>query len=232
VAKHSARADDGLSASLRGFYAILDRDDPALAEELVSPDGAGARILQIRLKPASSSAILAAARAALPICRRHGALLIINDRLDLALAAGADGVHLGQDDPPISAFRSLEESGRSVIGVIRGLEESGRFVIGVSTHDEGQVRAAVAAGADYLGFGPVFATGTKVNPDPVQGIRGLERAVAAAGGVPIVAIGGISLENVAAVWAAGAAGACAIAAVNGAADPGRAGRAIGAPWSR
>jgi thiamine-phosphate pyrophosphorylase len=217
LGNHSARGDDGLSGALRGFYAILDRDDPALAETLVSPDGAGARILQIRLKPASSAAILAAARAALPICRRHGALLIVNDRLDLALAAGADGVHLGQDDVPISA--------------IRGLGEPGRFVIGVSTHDEAQVREAVAAGADYLGFGPVFETGTKANPDPVQGIGGLRRAVAVAGRVPVVAIGGISPENVGAVRAAGAAAACAIAAVTGAPDPAYAGRLIGAPWA-
>ena len=216
MAKHSARGDARLSACLRGFYAILDRDDPGLAEQLVSPAGAGARILQIRMKPASAAAILAAARAALPICRRHGALLIVNDRADLALAAGADGVHLGQTDLPIDAVRSLGDCAS--------------FVIGVSTHDEDQVRAALAAGADYLGFGPVFETLTKLNPDPVQGIQGLARAVALAGSTPVVAIGGITAGNAPAVRAAGAAAACAIAAVNRARDPGRAGREIGAPW--
>lgn len=105
------------------------------------------------------------------------------------------------------------------------------MIIGISTHDLRQVAAAVAGGADYLGFGPVFETGTKVNPDPVQGIQGLEAAVRAAGGVPVVAIGGIAPGNVAAVRAAGAAAACAIGAVNRAADPGRAGREIGAPWA-
>lgn len=213
MAKHSARSDDGLSAALRGFYAILDRDDPALAEVLVSPSGAGARILQIRMKPASSAATLAAARRALPICRRHGALLIVNDRVDLALAAGADGVHLGQDDLPLERARLTTN-----------------LIVGVSTHDLGQVTAAVAAGADYLGFGPVFETGTKLNPDPVKGIQGLTRAVIVAGAMPVVAIGGIAPENVAAVRSAGAAAACAISAVNRASDPGRAGREIGAPW--
>jgi thiamine-phosphate pyrophosphorylase len=94
------------------------------------------------------------------------------------------------------------------------------------------VREAVAAGADYLGFGPVFETATKENPDPVQGIQGLARAVAIAGSVPVVAIGGIAPDNVAAVRAAGAAAACSIGAVNRAVDPGAAGRAIGAPWGR
>lgn len=214
MAKHSARSDGRLSAALRGFYAILDRDDPSLAEQLVSPAGAGARILQVRMKPATSAAILAAALRALPICRRHGALLIVNDRLDLALAAGADGVHLGQDDLSLTS-----------------LGDCARIVIGVSTHNDAQVREALAAGADYLGFGPVFETATKENPDPVQGIQGLARAVAIAGEVPVVAIGGIAPENVAAVRAAGAVAACAIGAVNRAADPGRAGRSIGAPWA-
>jgi thiamine-phosphate pyrophosphorylase len=164
-----------LSQRLRGFYAILDRDDPELADLLIRA-GAG-----------------------------------VNDRLDVALAVGADAVHLGQDDLPLADARRVAQ---------------GRLLIGVSTHDEAQVRAAVAGGADYLGFGPVYATGTKENPDPVQGTAGLARAVAAAGGVPIVAIGGITVERAAEVAAAGATAACAIAAVNGAKDPEAAGRAI------
>ena len=193
---------------MRGFYAVLDRDDPELAEVLLA---AGACALQVRMKRAGAAEVAAAARGALAIARRHGALLVVNDRLDVALAIGADAVHLGQDDLPLDVARRIA---------------GGRLLIGVSTHDEAQVRAAVAGGADYLGFGPVFATGTKENPDPVQGTDGLRRAVAAAGRVPVVAIGGITALRAAEVAAVGATAACAIAAVNGAKDPGAAGRAI------
>lgn len=187
---------------------MLDRDDPHLAEQLVSC----ASVLQVRIKPGSARDILAAARRAREITRRAGALLIVNDRVDLALAADADGVHLGQDDLPLEAARRVAP----------------RLIIGISTHDVAQVRAA--RGASYLGFGPVYATTTKLNPDPVQGIQGLRAAVEAAEGVPVVAIGGITPANVTEVAAAGAAAACAISAVNGAPDVVGAARAIAAPW--
>lgn len=205
MAEHSAPPDRRLS----GFYAVLDRDDPGLAAQLLSV----ARVLQVRIKPGSARDVLAAARRARELTRRAGALLIVNDRVDLALAAGADGVHLGQDDLPLAAARRI----------FPGL-------IGISTHDEAQVRAAVAAGADYLGFGPVFTTTTKENPDAVQGTTGLRRAVALAGAVPVVAIGGITPENVGDVAATGAAAACAIAAVNRAPDVAAAAHRIAAPW--
>ncbi|HTM20429.1 MAG TPA: thiamine phosphate synthase, partial [Kofleriaceae bacterium] len=157
----------------------------------------------------------AAARMARAVTSRHGARLVIDDRIDVALAVGADGVHLGQTDVPLADARRI----------------AGRLLIGISTHDVDQVRAAVAGGADYLGFGPVYATASKVNPDPVQGIAGLRAAVAAAGAVPIVAIGGITVERAAEVAATGAAAACVIAAVNRAADPAAAGRAIAAAFT-
>lgn len=205
-------------AHLRGFYAILDRDDEALARTLVDPAGAGARVLQVRIKPAGARAVLAAARMARRVTRDAGAMLVVNDRLDLALAVEADGVHLGQDDLSIADARVVL-AGRPL-------------AIGVSTHDLAQVRAALAAGADYLGFGPVFATGTKANPDPVVGLAGLAAAAAAAraAGVPLVAIGGITVAHGAAVFAAGADAACAIAAVNSSPDPATAGRTLGAHW--
>jgi thiamine-phosphate diphosphorylase len=199
----------GSISQVRGFYAVLDRDDPALAEMLVA--GAGARVLQVRMKRASAADLVAASVRAREIARRYGALLVVNDRLDVALAVGADAVHLGQDDLPLADARWIA---------------AGRLLIGVSTHDEAQVRAAVAGGADYLGFGPVYATGTKENPDPVQGVAGLRVAVAAAGGIPIVAIGGVTPARAGEIAAAGAAAACAIAAVNGADDPAHAGRTI------
>jgi thiamine-phosphate pyrophosphorylase len=192
-----------------GFYAVLDRDDEQLARTLVS----AARVLQIRIKPGSAAEILRVARMARPICTDAGAMLVVNDRVDLALAAGADGVHLGQRDLPIAEARRLAP----------------RLVIGVSTHDVGQVERAVAAGADYLGFGPIFATRTKENPDPVQGIAGLRAAVAAARGTPIVAIGGIEPASAREVYAAGASAICAIRAVNHAADVGAAARAFAVP---
>ena len=188
-----------LAARLRGFYAILDRDDAQLARDLVGPGGA--RVLQIRIKPGDARTHLAIARMARPICDAAGALLIVNDRIDVALAARADGVHLGQTDLPLADARRIAP----------------KLIIGISTHDVAQV--AAAAGADYLGFGPVFATRTKVNPDPVQGIAGLRLAVAAAHGTPIVAIGGIDPHAVSDIYGAGATAICAIKSVNESEDP-------------
>jgi len=146
---------------IRGFYAVLDRDDKALAEALVGT----ARVLQVRIKPRTGRAdpaeVVRIARMARRVCDAAGAALIVNDRIDIALAAGADGVHLGQADLPIDAARRISRD----------------LWIGISTHDLAQVRAACEAGADYLGFGPVFTTATKANPDPVQGIAGLRAAV-------------------------------------------------------
>lgn len=210
----------GLSR-LRGYYAILDRDDEALCRTLVTPaarGGAGATVLQVRLKPASTREVLAAARMARRVTAAAGALLVVNDRLDVALAVGADGVHLGQDDLPLT-------DACAALGAARP-----RMLVGISTHELTQVAAAVRGGADYLGFGPVFATATKANPDPVVGLDGLAAAVRAAAPVPVVAIGGITVDQAAALARAGAAAACAIAAVNQALDPARAGQALGAPW--
>lgn len=209
-----------LAARVRGFYAILDRDDEVLARTLVDPAGAGATVVQVRLKPASARSVLAAARMARRVTHEVGAMLVINDRLDLALAVGADGVHLGQDDLTLEAARAVVASSGC------------KLAIGVSTHDLAQVRAALAEGADYLGFGPVFATATKANPDPQVGLEGLASAsaLALAAGVPLIAIGGIGLAHAAAIAATGAAGLCAIGAVNGSDDPAAAGRALGAPW--
>jgi thiamine-phosphate diphosphorylase len=189
--------------SIRGFYAVLDRDDEALAHALVSE----ARVLQVRCKPRGSRCdtadVLRVAQMARRVCDDAGAALIVNDRIDIALAVDADGVHLGQTDLPIDVARKI----------------SGDLWIGVSTHNVEQVRAAVAAGADYLGFGPIFATQTKENPDPEQGFDGLEQALAAAEGHPIVAIGGITADDVAALYRTGVPAICAISAVNDARDP-------------
>lgn len=195
---------------LRGFYAVLDRDDEALARLLARH----ACCLQVRLKPRGkridTDELVRVARMARRVCDDAGIPLVVNDRVDVALIAGADGVHLGQTDLPIADARKLAGD---------------RLVIGVSTHDLDQVRIACAAGADYLGFGPVFATSTKENPDAVQGIDGLRAAVASCT-VPIVAIGGITTGQAAAVFATGAAAICAISAVNEAPDRELAARAF------
>jgi thiamine-phosphate pyrophosphorylase len=198
-----------VSAAVAGFYAVLDRDDEDLARALLSV----ARVLQLRIKPETpvpAGELVRIARRARRWCDEGGAALIVNDRIDVALAAGADGVHLGQTDLPLAEARRI----------------AGSLWIGVSTHDVDQVRAACAGGADYLGFGPVFATKTKRNPDPVQGLSGLRAAVAEARGIPVVAIGGITPGDAAAVYATGAAAICAISAVNDAADVTTAARAM------
>jgi thiamine-phosphate diphosphorylase len=198
---------------LHGFYAICDL--PATADAAGARDLAGrllrggARALQLRMKRGPAGTVLECARAVLPLCRAAGVPFIVNDRLDVALGAGADGVHLGQADLPLGAARRLAPG----------------LLVGVSTHDLEQLRVAAAGGADYLGFGPVFATATKQNPDPLVGLDGL-RAACAAVRVPVVAIGGITAATAGAVIAAGAAAVAVIGAVVGAADVERAAREV------
>jgi thiamine-phosphate pyrophosphorylase len=204
--------------TLRGLYGMVDlptsewsvdHANAALALAGALADG-GARIVQLRIKGADAVAQLALARVLAPWCRARGVTFIVNDRVDVAIAGGADGVHLGQDDLPLAAARALAPAG---------------FVIGVSTHDEAQARAAIAGGADYLGFGPCFVTKSKRNPDPVVGCEQLARVCSFAT-IPVVAIGGIDLDTVGQVVRAGASAAAIIRAVNGAADVRAAARAV------
>jgi thiamine-phosphate pyrophosphorylase len=153
---------------------------------------AGARILQLRLKDISSRELLSTSRAIVSLCIARGALMIVNDRVDVAMLAGAHGVHLGQEDlPPETARRVAPKN----------------LIIGVSTHNVAQAVEAEIGGADYIGFGPIYPGGLKNNPTG----KGLEklRAVRAAIRIPVVAIGGITITTVPEVLAAGAA-ACAI----------------------
>lgn len=197
-------------AKLRGFYAVVDREDAKLADALLS----AANVLQVRLKGRPRGDLLAVARWARGVTTARGALLVVNDDLEVALEVGADAVHLGQDDLPLAEARRLAPS----------------LLVGVSTHSLDQVAAAVAGGADYLGFGPVFGTVTKANPDPTVGLDGLAAAVRAAGATPIVAIGGVTPARAAAVAATGAHAACAISSVNAAHDPVAAAKAIAAAF--
>lgn len=213
--------------NLRGYYAILDVAGPAGA----SPDAAlllarAERLLagrpcmlQVRAKAWGAGPLLTLTRALHPLARAAAVPLCVNDRLDVALAAGAEAVHLGQDDLPLAEARRLAH---------------GRLLIGISTHAPDQVRDALAGGADYLGFGPVFPTATKANPDAVVGVAGL-RAIAplaAASGIPVVAIGGITPAQAGAIMTAGASAAALIGAIEGAPDPAAAARAVNAAFGR
>jgi thiamine-phosphate pyrophosphorylase len=154
-------------------------------------------MIQLRDKTRSLRELLPQACAIRLLCRSHGALFIVNDRLDLALAAEADGAHVGQEDFPAAQARGLLGPGR---------------ILGVSTHSLAQAQAAQATGADYIGFGPIFATGTKNTGYTPRGLEAL-RAIRQAVSLPILAIGGITLENVTAVIAAGATAPAVISAV-------------------
>jgi len=157
----------------------------------------GARLLQLRLKHAPSGELVTIARRLRDLTAAAGARLVVNDRIDVALAAEADGVHLGQDDLPIVAARAL-------LGPERW--------IGFSTHSETQLEAASGCGADYLSLGPIFATTSKAKADPVIGPAVL-RAARSRVTEPVVAIGGITAATAREVLDAGADAVSVIAAV-------------------
>lgn len=172
--------------SMRGLYAIVDvgllgarRIDPiAFAGSVLTAEPAA---LQLRAKDATARQTLELLRILAPMCRRIGVPLVANDRVDLAVAAGCDMVHVGQQDLPIDGVRQVAPD----LGV------------GVSTHTPDELDSALSLGPRYVAFGPVFETSTKNNPDPVVGLAGLGAASlrAQSRGVPLVAIGGITLDR-------------------------------------
>jgi thiamine-phosphate pyrophosphorylase len=168
----------------------------------------GAPSIQLRGKDQPAREQVALARALLVETRAAGALLFVNDRLDVALAAGADGVHLGQDDLPVEAARRIVPAA---------------FLVGISAETAELALAAERGGADYVGTGPVYATGSKADAGDAVGC-GRIAEVAAAVRIPVVAIGGIDAANAGAAAAAGAAGVAVISAVMRAPDPERAAR--------
>jgi len=157
----------------------------------------GATAVQLRMKDEPARAIVETARAALAVCRATAVTLIVNDRVDAALAAGADGVHVGQDDLPAAAARALLGPGP---------------LLGVSAATREEAAAAERDGADYLGVGAVYATATKADAGAPVGLARIAE-VRRASTLPLVGIGGITLENAAAVVRAGAAGVAVITAV-------------------
>ena len=186
------------------LYAILDpeqiagRDAGEVLHELME---GGAKLLQLRVKTLAPSDFFDLARRARTETRSYGCKLIINDRVDIALACDADGVHLGQEDLPLAVGRKLV----------------GDKIIGISTHDLDQAREAEKNGADYIGFGPMFGTSTKDTGYSARGVEML-RQIHAGVKLPIVAIGGITENNVSQVWQAGANSAAIISDILRAAD--------------
>jgi thiamine-phosphate pyrophosphorylase len=203
-----------VSTALRGLYVLAD-DDPRWGRDPVAQARAalagGAHAVQLRAKHATDRAALAWAEAIRTLCRERGALFFVNDRFDLALAAGADGVHLGQDDLPPARVPATARA---------------RLRIGRSTHTMEQARAARDEPVDYVAFGPVFGTASKESPWDARGLDALASVVRLVAPRPCVAIGGIDLARVGPVMRAGATAACVISAVAGAPDMEAAARAL------
>jgi thiamine-phosphate pyrophosphorylase len=189
-------------ASLSRGRSVLEVVDAAIS--------GGATIVQYREKGATTRAMVEEARALRDLCRARRVPLIVNDRLDVALAVGADGLHVGADDLPADAARRL--LGR-------------KGILGVSVGNPEEALRAAAAGADYLGASPIFATPTKADAPAPMGLAGL-RALAAGTRLPVVAIGGINSGNAAAVLEAGATGLAVVSAIVSAEEPQAAARAL------
>lgn len=187
------------------LYAIFDpsrtqgRPLSSILQELLM---GGAKIIQLRAKEMAANEFLKLASEIRQLSRAASSLFIVNDRVDIALAAQADGVHLGQEDLPLDVARKL-----------MGKEK----IIGLSTHDLAQAQEAERGGADYIGFGPIFGTSTKETGYSPRGLAMLKE-IRQAVKIPIVAIGGITEDNVSQVWAAGADAAAIISDLMGADD--------------
>jgi len=199
-----------------GLYAIVDGSASRPPLDLLGAFlRGGAAVIQLRLKQAGAGELLRVSREARKLCAGR-AVLLVNDRPDVARLAEADGVHLGQEDLPWQAARAILGPGA---------------LIGVSTHSDAEIDAA--QGADYIGFGPVFATSSKPGSPlpPPHGIDGLRRAVQRSQ-APVVAIGGITAKNAHEVAQAGARCAAAIAELCNAPDPEAAARALAQAFTR
>lgn len=202
----NSNGDFFLGLLLPRLYVILDAGAiqgpiQAVAGQLLD---AGVRLLQYRGKNVAARDMLQTSRALAGMVRERGATFFVNDRPDVAWLAGADGVHVGQDDLSVEQARSLVGQGRWV---------------GVSTHNLQQFREAAATSADYIAIGPIFQTSSKANPDPVVGTE-MIRQVRKLTDKPIVAIGGIRLENAAEVFQAGADSIAVIRDIVSDLDPG------------
>jgi len=195
--------DKATAARLHGLYVITDASaaggHQSMARAAIS---GGARLLQLRDKSTPFAALLAIARELRDWTRDAQVVFIINDNIELALAAQADGVHLGPND-------SSPAQARQILGA--------DFLIGVSCGDESEAKTAWENGADYIGAGAIFSTQTKLDAGAPIGLSML-RTIVGATPLPVAAIGGIALSNIASVRRAGAKMACAISSVSSAGD--------------
>ena len=187
------------------LYAVTDRawarDTEGLLRQVAEAIDGGAGIVQLREKHLGQADFLAEAERFVALCREKGALSIINDNVEIAAQVGADGVHVGQED--LEAGRA-----RQVLGPDK--------LIGVSAHSVAEALAAQAAGADYLGVGVAFVTGTKTDAKPIS--RETIRAITAAVDIPVVAIGGISRDNILELRDCGLDGVAVVSALFAQAD--------------
>jgi thiamine-phosphate pyrophosphorylase len=184
---------------MKGYYFITDEGLSAagIMSDVEKAVAAGVTVIQYRNKTADTRRMFEEARRIRNICAGNGVRLIINDRIDIAMAVDADGVHIGNEDMPYDETRRLMGLGK---------------IIGVTVHDVDEAVEAERRGADYLGVSPVFSTGTKADAGAPCGIETLA-AIRRACAVPLVAIGGIDLSNTDDVIRAGADMVCAISAV-------------------
>jgi len=173
------------------LYPLTDRTLSGLshADQVLQLSQGGATVVQLREKDLSPAEFCAQAEEALRVARERGMKIIVNDRVDIALALKADGVHLGQDDLPPEAARRLLGSDA---------------IIGFSTHSPKQAEAATQMPIDYIAIGPIFATASKLRANFPVGLEGLRLARQVVGTFPLVAIGGITSENSVSVMNAGA----------------------------
>jgi thiamine-phosphate pyrophosphorylase len=196
-----------VSAVLGRLHVLTDaragRDAIGVAARAVA---AGAPVVQLRVKGGTDRELYELGTRLMAVCTRHGATCVVDDRVDIALAVGAHGTHLGADDLSVAAVRRL--AGPS-------------HLIGGTTREPGDAARLVAEGADYLGVGPAYRTSTKDGLPPPLGPDGVGR-VARAVAVPVIAIGGITADRVRALRAAGAYGVAVVTAISAAADPGAA----------
>ena len=192
---------------------VCERAGWALVDFAFACLDGGARFLQVRAKHASAGHLFEWTAAILSRAQTSGAVVVVNDRADIARVAGADGVHVGQDDLPASMVRRVAGDA---------------MLVGLSTHTMAQVESALVEPIDYLAVGPVFATNTKATGHEAVGLAHVERAVAracpersrgASPTLPVVAIGGITLDRAPAVIRAGAASVAVISDLLAAGDP-------------
>ncbi|SEL96522.1 thiamine-phosphate pyrophosphorylase [Blastococcus sp. DSM 46786] len=196
-----------MSRQLGGLHVLTDaRGGPSALDAVAAAVAAGAPVVQVRAKDCTDRVLYEFAGQVREICAPAGATCLVNDRVDVALAVGADGTHLGATDLPVAAVRRVAGPGH---------------LIGGTARDPERARLLVAEGADYLGVGPAWPTTTKTGLPDALGPAGI-RAVAEAVAVPVVAIGGVTAGRIAELVAAGAAGVAVVGAVSAAADPGAA----------